>query len=57
MALTLTEDFQLENKPQPHFYTEDEQTLLAQLEQGLVETLSHDQVMENLRHKLGLNEK
>lgn len=57
MAYTLTDDFQLENQPKLHFYTEDELALLNQLEQGLVETLSHDQVMENLRHKLGLNEK
>lgn len=47
--------------PQPQkateaFYTKDEQALLYKLEHGLVETVSHEQVMENLRHRLGLGE-
>lgn len=55
MAFTLTDDLNLNDEPKHHFYTDDEAILLSQLEQGLVETLSHDQVMENLRKKLELN--
>lgn len=55
MAFTLTNDLNLNDEPKHRFYTDDEVALLSQLEQGLVETLSHDQVMENLRKKLELN--
>lgn len=39
------------DKPQS-FYTNDELDLLHQLENGLIETKSHAQVMEDLRKKL-----
>lgn len=35
------------------FYTDDELDLLHKLENGLVATATHDQVMENLRNTLG----
>lgn len=57
MELTLPNDLSLSREPIPHFYTNDELALLHGLENGQVETLSHDQVMENLRKKLGLDEK
>lgn len=44
------------DKPQS-FYTNDELDLLHQLENGLIETKSHAQVMEDLRKKLGITEK
>ncbi|CAM3723110.1 hypothetical protein ACLS0F_02040 [Avibacterium endocarditidis] len=44
-------------KAKNSFYTVDEIDLLYKLENGLVETKSQDQVMENLRHRLGLTEK
>lgn len=47
----------LMNKQEPAFYTADELDLLHKLENGLVETASHEQVMENLRKTLGLTEK
>lgn len=56
MDLTLPPDLQALEK-QKHFYTDDELDLLHKLENGLVETKSHDQVMEDLRKKLGLSEK
>lgn len=56
MDLTLSPDLQALEK-QKHFYTDDELDLLLKLEKGLVETKSHDQVMEDLRKKLGLSEK
>lgn len=46
-----------EGEKQKNFYTEDELALLYKLEKGLIETKSHDQVMEDLRKKLGLSEK
>lgn len=56
MELILSQ--QLSQKTEPtSFYTEEEQALLYKLEHGLLETHSHDQVMENLRKKLGLEEK
>ncbi|HHW7567812.1 MULTISPECIES: hypothetical protein [Mannheimia] len=56
MELTLSHELsQLDQKKS--FYTDDELELLDKLEKGLVETKSHDQVMENLRKKLGLTEK
>lgn len=57
MAFSLPQDLAQELPPQAAFYTDDEQHLLHQLENGLVPTKSHDQVMENLRKKLGLTEK
>ncbi|WP_173425305.1 hypothetical protein [Muribacter muris] len=56
MEATLSQDLGLEKK-QPGFYTDDELALLYKLENGLVEAKSHDQVMENLRKTLGLDEK
>ena len=38
------------------FYTEDELYLLHQLENDLVKSKSHDDVMENLRQVLKLDE-
>lgn len=38
------------------FYNEDEQYLLYQLENDLVKSKSHDDVMENLRQVLKLDE-
>lgn len=38
------------------FYTDDELYLLHQLENGLVKTKSHDEVMDNLRRVLKLDE-
>ena len=38
-------------------YTDDELELLHQLENNLVATKTHDQVMENLRKALHLDEK
>lgn len=57
MELTATSHFELSDEKQRHFYTDDELALLEQLENGQVATKSHDQVMENLRHKLNLAEK
>ena len=48
--------------PQPLFkkketyYTEEEQHLLEQLEKGIVKTISHEQVMIDLRRELKLDE-
>lgn len=56
MDLTLLHNAaQLEK--QNRFYTDDELELLYKLENDLVETKSHHQVMEDLRKKLGLSEK
>lgn len=57
MAFTLSDDLTLNEDKKDHFYTDDEQALLYQLENGLVKTKSNDQVMENLRRVLGLTEK
>ncbi|WP_338705615.1 hypothetical protein [Pasteurella multocida] len=57
MSITLTPNFPLENSPKHHFYTDDELELLHQLENNLVATKTHDQVMENLRKVLHLDEK
>lgn len=56
MDITLSPNF-LEKDTKKPFYTNDELDLLHKLENGLVETKSHDQVMEDLRKKLGLSEK
>lgn len=56
MELTLTHN-ETTFSPQADFYTDDEQVLLQQLEQGVVKSKSHDQVMENLRKTLGLADK
>lgn len=57
MATTLSKDFLLEKEQKQSFYTESELDLLHKLENGLVPTKTHDQVMENLRKALGLEEK
>lgn len=57
MALSLPETFFQAEKSQPSFYTEEELALLYQLENGLAATQSHEQVMENLKRRLGLGEK
>ncbi|WGE91152.1 hypothetical protein [Actinobacillus genomosp. 1] len=57
MATTLPQDFFLEKEQKQRFYTDDELDLLYKLENGLVPTKTHDQVMENLRKALGLEEK
>lgn len=56
MDLTLLHNAAQLEKQNP-FYTDDELELLYKLENGLVETKSHHQVMEDLRKKLGLSEK
>lgn len=56
MELVLKEQRKKQRNVENSFYTEDEIALLYQLENGLVETKSQDQVMENLRHRLGLIE-
>lgn len=55
MEVVLTQDFT--NKNEQDFYTIDEIELLHKLENGLIGTASHDQVMENLRKTLGITEK
>lgn len=55
MGLVLPQD--ISDEREYGFYTEDELDLLYKLENGLVETKTHDQVMENLRNRLGLTEK
>ena len=53
---------QIALSPQPLFkqketyYTEEEQHLLEQLEKGIVKTISHEQVMIDLRRELKLDE-
>ena len=53
---------QIALSPQPLFkqkeayYTEEEQYLLEQLEKGIVKTISHEQVMIDLRRELKLDE-
>ena len=53
---------QIALSPQPLFkkketyYTEEEQHLLEQLEKGIVKTISHEQVMIDLRRQLKLDE-
>lgn len=37
------------------FYTEEEQQLLEQLENGLIKTHSHEEVMKSLRQALNLS--
>ncbi|QPB42821.1 hypothetical protein [Rodentibacter haemolyticus] len=57
MSIALSQDFQLENDKKYSFYTDDELALLYKLENGLVPTKTHDQVMENLRKALHLEDK
>ena len=53
---------QIALSPQPLFkkketyYTEEEQRLLEQLENGSVKSIAHEQVMANLRRELKLDE-
>lgn len=55
MGIALHQDFI--NECENTFYTTDELDLLHKLENGLVATTTHEQVMENLRNALGLAEK
>lgn len=58
MAIAFPQEIPLDNNEKKYsFYTEDEMALLYQLENGLVQTKSHDQVMEDLRKALNLEEK
>jgi len=43
-------------KQKEPYYTEEEQHLLEQLEKGIVKTISHEQVMIDLRRELKLDE-
>ena len=43
-------------KQKEPYYTEEEQRLLEQLEKGIVKTISHEQVMIDLRRELKLDE-
>ena len=43
-------------KQKETYYTEEEQHLLEQLEKGIVKTISHEQVMIDLRRELKLDE-
>ena len=43
-------------KQKEPYYTEEEQRLLEQLENGSVKSIAHEQVMTNLRRELKLDE-
>jgi len=43
-------------KQKEPYYTEEEQRLLEQLENGSVKSIAHEQVMANLRRELKLDE-
>lgn len=58
MTIAFPQNIQLEdNEKKYSFYTEAEIALLYQLEHNLVQTKSHDQVMEDLRKALNLEDK
>lgn len=54
MQIALPNNPTFEAKEQ--FYTDEELHLLYQLENGLIKTKSHDEVMNNLRQVLKLDE-
>ena len=54
MQITLSSPPVFKQK-EPH-YTEEEQRLLEQLENGSVKSIAHEQVMANLRRELKLDE-
>ena len=55
MQITLPKNATFNNK-KDGFYTEDELVLLHQLENGLLPTKTHEQVMIDLRRELKLDE-
>lgn len=58
MAMVLSQHSSLEKDEKKYnFYTDDELELLYKLENGLVQTKSHEKVMENLRKLLNLDKK